>query len=90
MAAEWPFDITWLADCSNTGSNQVSRLHMPVPDMYIIYIRVCIYIFYNAYCNIYIYMHVCTVHVYTHVTSMISDVAEHDTVSWHWSVPSVK
>jgi hypothetical protein len=39
---------------------------------------------------IYIYMHVCTVHVYTHVTYMISDVAEHDTVSWHWSVPSVK
>ena len=63
MAAEWPFDITWLADCSNTGSNQVSRLHMPVPDMYIIYIYVCVYIFffYNAYCNIYIYiyLHAC-------------------------------
>ena len=96
MAAEWPFDITWLADCSNTGSNQVSRLHMPVPDMYIIYIYIytCVYIYIffimHIVIYIYIYMHVCTVHVYTHVTYMISDVAEHDTVSWHWSVPSVK
>ena len=33
-------------------------------------------------------MCVYTVYMHTHVTYMISDVAEHDTVSWHWSVSS--
>jgi hypothetical protein len=63
MAAEWPIEITWLADCSNTGSNQVSFLHTPVPYMY--------YIIYNIYYMIYVlymyiyYIRVCVCIIYT-------------------------